>query len=319
MIVKPSKGWSSECVSKVNSVDDLVVAVQKATGRHGGSAVVEPFFDGPEIDVNFVLLDGQVLFCEIADEQPSEADACDATVNDTFSAEGLTLPSALPHGEQELAKSTLHKILVDLGFRTGVFHVEGRMVNSRYEYRKLDAGLTDLVPKPAHRMPKQEPSCRLLEINARPPAYRVTLSTRHTYGVDFFAAHILASIGERERLALAAVPFDFGPAASSRAQNSQCWSRLIYISAPTEGIAKSEAPCEELKKRRPDLAKHVVLSNDYHKKGDKVALFTSGARTCVGHVLVGSGTSRREAIEIGEQIRRDFVFEVEDSARPKDG
>lgn len=318
MIVKPTKGWSSECVSKVNSAADLVVAVQKATDRHGGSAIVEPFFDGPEIDVNFVLVDGEIIFSEVADEQPSDADARNATVDDTFSAEGLTLPSALPAAEQDTARSTLHKILVDAGFRTGVFHVEARMLDSRCEYARLDSGIVDLVSRPAGGMPRREPSCRLIEINARPPAYRVSLSTRHTYGVDLFAAHILASIGDRERFALVTVPFDFGPAVSGRTQSSQCWSRLIYLPAPAEGIVKSEAPCEDLMRRRPDLVKHLVFSNDYCKRGDRVTLFSNGARTCVGHVLVRSGSSRREAIEIGYQLRRQFAFEVEDEARPDD-
>ncbi|KJZ80021.1 hypothetical protein HIM_00735 [Hirsutella minnesotensis 3608] len=311
MIVKPTKGWSSECVSKVRSMEDLVVAVQRATSRHGGSAVVEPFFEGPEIDVNFVLLDGEVLFCEIADEQPSDADAQDATVNDTFSAEGLILPSALPLEEQEIAKKTLHRILVDLGFRTGVFHVEARMVDSQCEYRRLEQGITDLVPKPADQTPKKQATCRLLEINARPPAYRVTLSTRHTYGVDFFAAHILASVGDYERMALVAVPFNFGFGKRvSNRSNFQCWSHLVYLSAPAEGVVESDAPCQEVQTRRPDLARHVVLSNDYYKKGDKVALLANGARTCIGHVLVSSRKGRRDVIRLAEEIRQQLKLKV---------
>lgn len=301
VIFKPTKGWSSECVSKVGSAADLAAAVQKATGRHGGAAVVEPFFAGPEIDVNFVLVDGEVLFSEVADEQPSDADAPGATVDDTFSAEGLILPSALPAEEQKTARATLHRILVDAGFRTGVFHVEARVVDLRCEYGAVGAGLVDLVARPgADGAGAREPSCRLVEINARPPAYRVTLSTRHTYGVDLFAAHMLA-------LAAAA-------AAAGRPASSQCWSRLLYLSAPASGVVRSEAPCEELKRRRPDLARHVVLSADYCTRGARVAMFAHGARSCVGHVLVCSGASRREALEVGEQVRRQLVLEVEDGA-----
>ncbi|KAJ4302432.1 hypothetical protein N0V88_002576 [Collariella sp. IMI 366227] len=141
LIVKPTKGWSSECVSKVTLPSDLPLAVAKATSRHGTAAVIEPFFDGPEIDVNFILLDGEILFCEIADEPPCRADAADASVEDTFSPEALTLPSALPENEQEVARETLREILVErLGVKTGVFHVEARMVKSGCGYEDVGGG-----------------------------------------------------------------------------------------------------------------------------------------------------------------------------------
>ncbi|GAB1315219.1 Carnosine synthase 1 [Madurella fahalii] len=312
MIVKPTKGWSSECVSKVSSGEDLAAAVRKATSRHGSAAVIEPFFEGPEIDVNFVLLDGQILFCEIADEPPCRADSRDATVDDTFSPEALTLPSALPADEQEIARSTLRDILVRLGFRTGIFHVEARMVNSRCEYRDVGDGVIDLVRKET-APPPEKPTCRLLEINARPPGYRVTVPSRHTYGVDFFAVHMLAAVGDADRLRLAARPFDHG--AGERTHGAQYWSRLIYVPAPKEGIVRwtsGLAPCEELKRRRPDLAGSIVLGVDYCRPGEAISLFTDGARTYVAHLLVRSTVSRRDAIEVGNEVLRSFIINVEE-------
>lgn len=319
MIVKPTKGWSSECVSKVSTGEDLAAAVHKATSRHGSAAVIEPFFEGPEIDVNFVLLDGRILFCEIADEPPCRADSRDATVDDTFSPEALTLPSALPAEEQEIARSTLRDILVRLGFRTGVFHVEARMVNSACEYRDLGGGsgggggVIDLVRK--ETAPPEKPACRLLEINARPPGYRVTVPSRHTYGVDFFAAHMLAAVGDADRLRLAARPFDHGHGAGERTHGAQYWSRLVYVPAPKEGLVRwtsGLAPCEELKRRRPDLADRIVLGVDYCRPGEPVSLFTDGARTYVAHLLVRSTVSRRDAIEIGNEVLRSFEIDVEE-------
>jgi len=313
-VVKPTKGWSSECVSKVNNIQDLTIAVTKATGRHGGSAVIEPFFAGPEIDVNFVLLDGEILFCEISDEQPCAADADSATVDDNFSSAALTLPSALPTEEQEAARTTLHDILVNLGFRTGVFHVEARIVHSRYEYRRLGTGVLDLVAKSTAQAPTEEACCRLIEINARPPGYRVTLASKYTYGVDFFAAQILAAVGDDERLRLVAQPFSSrGPPESTG--GSQCWTRLVFIPAPRAGIVKSDQPCEELKRRRPDLARHIVAAVDYYQLGDRVPLFTDGASTFVAHVLVSSRGSRLEAITVSEDVRQGFKMEIEGDDR----
>lgn len=262
MIVKPTKGWSSEGVCKVSKGEDLAVAVEKATARHGSAAVIEPFFEGPEIDVNFVLLDGEILFCEIADEPPCQADASDASVHATFSPEALTLPSALPAHEQETAKTTLRDVLVNLGFRTGVFHVEARMVNSSCEYRDIGDGIIDLLPKAT--LPLGKPACRLVEINARPPGFRVTLPSKQTYGVDYFAAHLLAAVGDGSRLQMIARPFHH--AVPGCPAGSQYWSPLVYLPMPDEGTVhwlEGLSPCELLKRRRPDIAEHIVMAMDY--------------------------------------------------------
>ncbi|KAL2158245.1 hypothetical protein VTH06DRAFT_4565 [Thermothelomyces fergusii] len=330
LIVKPTKGWSSECVSKVSSPADLGPAVAKATARHGSAAVIEPFFDGPEIDVNFVMLDGEVLFWEVADEPPCEADRRDASVRDTFSPEALTMPSALPASEQGIARDTMRDVLVRAGFRTGVFHVEARMVNSSVAYGDAGDGLVDLVPKTTRKDEdergkkrkrgqedgEEKPEkavCKLLEINARPPGYRVSVPSRHTYGVDYFAAHILAAAGDHERLRLAARPFDH--AREDRTPGAQYWSRLVYVPAPKAGVVRWPSrlsPCEELKKRRPDLADSIVVAVDYCVPGDRVDVYTDGARTYVAHLLVCSRTSRREAIRIGEEVLGEFQIGIEE-------
>ncbi|KAL2130458.1 hypothetical protein VTI74DRAFT_6369 [Chaetomium olivicolor] len=311
LIVKPTKGWSSECVSKVTQPEDLPLAVAKATSRHGTAAVIEPFFDGPEIDVNFILLDGEVLFCEIADEPPCRADAEDASVEDTFSPEALTLPSALPADEQEVAKETLREILVErLGVRTGVFHVEARVIHSGWEYKHVGGGVVDLVKK--ETMTGEKAECKLVEINARPPGYRVSVPSRHTYGVDYFAAHMLAAVGDYGRLKMVARGFEHE--AAGRTKGAQYWSRLVYVPAPKEGVVRwpgGVTPCEELKRRRPDLAEKIVLGVDYCVPGERVGLFTDGARTYVAHLLVCSRVSRRDAIEVGEEVLRAFRIEVD--------
>ena len=321
VIVKPTKGWSSECVSKVSDPADLTLAVQKATARHGSAAVIEPFFDGPEIDANFVLLDGQVLFFEIADEPPCQADARGASVHDTFSPEALTLPSALPAGEQEVVRETLRGVLVKAGFRTGVFHVEARVVGSRLEYRRDgEAGVVDLVRREAGTvLPEEKAACKLIEINARPPGYRVSVPSRHTYGVDFFAAHMLAAVGDADRLRMAARPFDH--AVEGRTRGAQYWSRLVYIPAPKDGVVRWSSglsPCEELKRRRPDLREKIVVAVDYCVPGERVGMYTDGARTYVAHFLVCSRVSRREAIEIGDEVLEAFQIEVDDGVSGED-
>ncbi|KAH7633978.1 hypothetical protein B0T09DRAFT_101397 [Sordaria sp. MPI-SDFR-AT-0083] len=314
MIVKPTKGWSSECVSKVANINDLAIAVQKATARHSSAAVIEPFYDGPEIDVNFVLLDGEILFFEIADEPPCEADASNATVHDTFSPVALTMPSALPADEQEIVKKTLHHILLNMGFHTGIYHLEARVINSKYAYRYIAPGVLDLVPRHPRELLPGRPECKLIEINARPPGYRVSVPSRHTYGVDYFAIRMLAALGDKGRLRAMSVPFSHH--GDSRTFGAQYWSRLVYIPVPKDGVLMWRegrvSPSEDLKLRRPDLAKHIVLAVDYFADGDKVSTFTDGARTYLGHILVKSTFSRKMAIELGNEVLMAYEVDIDD-------
>jgi biotin carboxylase len=90
MVVKPCIGWNSDRVSKVFNNVDLAVAVRKAAERHSNSpkrrteVVIEPYIDGPEVDANFVLLDGEILFFEVCDDFPCKGDAEDAGLEDNF-------------------------------------------------------------------------------------------------------------------------------------------------------------------------------------------------------------------------------------------
>jgi hypothetical protein len=76
IIVKPCTGWNSDCVVKVQTRDELYAAVFRASGRHASSpncntrVVIGLYIDEPEIDANFVVLDGEGLFCDISDDFP---------------------------------------------------------------------------------------------------------------------------------------------------------------------------------------------------------------------------------------------------------
>ncbi|RDA95808.1 hypothetical protein CP533_5219 [Ophiocordyceps camponoti-saundersi (nom. inval.)] len=450
LIVKPTKGWASQCVSKVTTLKDLPLAVHKAVGRHGSPAVIEPFFKGPEIDVNLVLLDGEVLFSEVTDEPPCEAEAQGASINATFTSETMTIPSALPLEEVELAKNTMRNLLLKIGCHTGVFHAEARIVNSTveygrvYSYRDLDNGidsyssdddasgesivpddfdrdyqspnrpdngvvqpsvkepeifdssdsdfvhvpdlvvpdlvhehnvvvhspvlkpdavvhdsvhkpdviandiidehnnavqkpvnkpevvhdpvniadsltvckrvglkLVDVIPKPSYRMPQARAECRMLEINARPPGFSVSVPIRFVHGIDYFAIHMLASLGEHDRLRRAATPFDFSRSLPVYdAPTAQCWSQLVCISAPAAGIVHSDSPCEDLKRLQPDLAGHITFVNEYFRKGDRIELYKDGVRVRVADIVVIHPRSRREVVELGERVRQGYRMDI---------
>lgn len=63
IIVKPSRGWASELVFKVNNAEELeATAPRMNDARHGSEFVMEHYCDGPEVDINIVLYDGKVVF-----------------------------------------------------------------------------------------------------------------------------------------------------------------------------------------------------------------------------------------------------------------
>ena len=122
---------------------------------------------------------------------------------------------------------------------------------------------------------------------------------------------MLSAIDEPSRLRLIAHPFD-----CPTPDGTQYYSRLVYIPAPAAGTVKwassSLPPCEDLKRRYPDLAKHISLGTDYNMPGDKIELYTDGARTYVAHLLVYSRVSREEAIAIGNEVQRCYEIGIEE-------
>lgn len=63
IIIKPCRGWASELVFKADNVQQLEEAAPRMrSDRHGTEFVMEHYCDGPEVDINLVMYDGEVLF-----------------------------------------------------------------------------------------------------------------------------------------------------------------------------------------------------------------------------------------------------------------
>ncbi|XP_014550157.1 hypothetical protein COCVIDRAFT_116300 [Bipolaris victoriae FI3] len=63
LIIKPCRGWASELVFKVDDIQQLEqFAPRMRSDSHGAQFVMEHYCSGPEVDINFVLYDGQVCF-----------------------------------------------------------------------------------------------------------------------------------------------------------------------------------------------------------------------------------------------------------------
>lgn len=313
MIVKPCAGWNSDCVQKVKDVAELRAAVQRASERHAASplgskrVVVEPYIDGPEVDADFVILDGEVLFCYITDDFPCSGDLEQEGSGRNFMETVMDVPSALPGDEQAILRESLSRTIKQCGFKSGIFHCEARVRGSSVRYRpREDNGILDLHPIDA-ALREHQPSCYLHEINARPPGYANTVSALLAHGVDYYAIRLLLALGcegeeEKQRIRALAQPF--------RGAEPQYTPGIAVLPPTREGVMGSENCVVEFLEANPDLKEHVVWTETVKWKGDTVQGPGSSELWTVGHVIVGSRKGRKECVEIAHRVRERFDYKL---------
>lgn len=309
MVVKPVVGWCSDCVSKVRSLSELEMAVQKASDRHAQSAspstvvVVEPYVDGPEVDANFALLDGEIVFCDINDDFPSPADVPGAGYKANFQETQNVMPSALPAAEQAAIKEQLLQSMLRQGFRSGLFHCEARVRNSAVRYRERQ-GIVDLAPK--EDVPQQAPEIYLHEVNARPAGYLESVAVLLAYGVDYYALRMLLALGpsEHARFRALALPFRGGP---------QFHLSVMIIQQTRAGIMKSEDAAKEFLDRHPDVRRNVVDYYSRKKAGDVLEGPDASALWWVAFLSVISRTSREDLLKRVAFVQENFDYEMEEA------
>lgn len=294
VVVKPCRGGGSRGVKRVNDLMSMRQAVQQLqeAGFAKQGILVETYADGPEVDVNFVLWDGEVLFCEISDQFPCQADATDATISDNFAETVMVLPSCLDPDELKLIESSLHQGLLQLGFRSGCFHLEARVQNSSMRYRETD-GFLDLVDDDSNSgiAESRLPNVFLIEVNARPPGLQSVFATTYTYGVDYCGLQYLLAVGDRERFAALAKPFSC---------HYQYWCEIVFVPTHRENITVPDDFCEQVLRRLPDIAPHVsrAETTTWFKVVSPV-----GGTGFIGYFLLYSRIGRRHVLEMGDRIK----------------
>ncbi|KAJ7482016.1 ATP-grasp domain-containing protein, partial [Mycena latifolia] len=304
-IVKPTGGYLSEGVARVANDAELLASVGRIdTSRHGQEVIVETYIDGPEFDANMIMCNGEILFCELVDDFPSAGDLPGAGAEGTFFETSEFTPSALPAAEREIVQKSLHKTLLALGFTWGLFHIEGRVKDSSMEFRADESGIVDLRPRLTPRT--NPPSCFLVEINARIPGLGCAMSTLHSYGVDFYATHLLSSLRDAERMRLVATPFAF----PTRPDGSQYWCEVVFIQPDRGGVFNSDDPCAELIQRHPELAANVCRQLCCYTKGESIPDPATGVCLLLAYFLAYSRETRQHAREVSEKIRAEFRYEI---------
>ncbi|PYH94184.1 hypothetical protein BO71DRAFT_353772 [Aspergillus ellipticus CBS 707.79] len=300
LIMKPCTGYLSEGVFRVENLSQLEADAQSLNvERHGADFAIERYCDGPEVDANFVLCDGELLFFEASDEFPKGADVNGYGSVKSFVELGNILPSNLPGDELALLRDSLHQSLLRVGFQDGIYHLEARVANSRTEYAIKD----DVLDITERSVPaKAAPSAWLIEINPRPPGIQASDATKHTYGVDYWGLGLLFALEDRDRVKQLSHPFAQGP---------QYWCEMVFIPVEKGGVFDSEDVCAELFSRRPDLADCVSWCHCFSTKGDQVLDPSStGVNSWVAHFNVFSRSSRAHVLEIAECVRQEVRFSV---------
>ncbi|KAF2722907.1 glutathione synthetase ATP-binding domain-like protein [Polychaeton citri CBS 116435] len=258
LIVKPYAGYALEGVRKVYNREEFLDAAAKANLTDyglGDLIAIESYIDGPEVDANFVMWEGEPISLEISDQFPAEADLDTQTSKSNFLETELFLPSALPSDEQATIKASMLLVLSKLGVRSGVFHMEARLRNSSMEYR-ITNGTQDL-----YRTEGKFPSgtqCILIENNCRPAGTNSNTGVLHTYGIEFHAIHMLIALGDSPRIQALSTPYLAGP---------QYHLDLISIPVSKGGIMGSRDATGDLFERFPDLKRTVVKCGTYFQHG----------------------------------------------------
>ncbi|GIZ36587.1 hypothetical protein CKM354_000005700 [Cercospora kikuchii] len=304
LITKPTNGFLSEGVSRVENIDELRVAAESVdvAERHGTEFVIEPYCDGPELDINMVLCDGVVCLFEVSDDFPKGGDSNGQAKVKSFIELANLLPSALPQSEQAIVQESLRKNLVDIGFSSGFFHVEARVENSSMEYTRGQDQILDLRARSPPLQPSSTPSCWLIEVNPRPPGIQASEAVRYTYGIDYFGLALLFALEDKQRAVQLSQAFADGP---------QYWCEMVFIPVEQGGTFDSGDVCEELFGRRPDLARQICGSFCFLKQGSKVAdPAATGVNSWVAYFNVFSRHSRLDVLKIADEVRREVRFTI---------
>ncbi|KAH9999762.1 glutathione synthetase ATP-binding domain-like protein [Xylariaceae sp. FL0662B] len=304
VILKPCLGFNSEGVMRVNDATGIQSAIEIIQKTFFKSFTMEKYCDGPEVDVNIVLLDKEVLFCEICDDYPKLGDLDNTSTlvtQNTFLETSLVCPSALPPSELKLLRESIRDTIVRLGFTSGMWHVEARVDKSSVEYRSID-GIMDL--RPVDGAVARAPVPWIIEINPRPPGLTASRIVESVYGIDYSGVALLLAINDDARVKALSRPFLNG---------AQYTGVMVLIGADfdehtCEGIFDSDDICEELLNRRPDLARNINRYGCLAKKGQRVPHSSSGTNTFIAYFNVFSTKSRQDALEIATEVRGEVRY-----------
>lgn len=300
VIVKPSEGSGSFGIflAKNNAERKAAEGTLRVLGK---KPVTEAYLAGPEVDVNVVLHDGKVLFVKISDNLPTTAEGFPSQFDQRSWVEtGSVFPSGLQGGELALLREISASHLLQLGFQTGVFHCEVRVIRSGSMYSIAEFGFPKLIN--ANKTSQLgAPEVAIIELNARAPGAMASKESSYSNGIDYYALQLLAARRDDLRFGALAEPFE----------RQLGWWGSVYVPAEKGGRFTSQAIFEELAATSPNLMNHVVQWTVFFNEGDSIRdLRMTGRVQWVAWFLAHSRESRRHLEDLLEQVYRALRFSI---------
>jgi biotin carboxylase len=324
VVCKPSFGRGSEGVFKADTPAELRQVVAKsleACRQHPNGVLVEPYVNGPEVDANLVLRDGQLLYAEVVDDFPSPAELNTQSVNGALFIETQAVaPSKLPHDEQSAVIAEMMEVIRLQGFRTGIFHCEARVRNSRMAYvLPAGTGIPDLQLCRNHgaESDTERPAVFLHEVNARVPGTMSSAASLVARGIDFWMLQLLCAVGDWERYEALAKPFLFADRCMNHVvlTNAVLHVGLPLVQHTFPGLSRDQLnrrfvegdrdPIHELALRHPDIMQYVVRHNTIvksrHAYGGEKDEWLWGA-----FVVLCSSKSRKHVLDVADRFTKAY-------------
>ncbi|KAK3671389.1 hypothetical protein LTR78_008667 [Recurvomyces mirabilis] len=302
LIVKPTRSHAARGVERVNKEEDLREALRNSFAcqsqehdRVGvsfdtSSVIVETYCDGPEVDVNMMLWNGEVLHAEVVDNFQKHGEA----VTQSFGSFGSSSPSALPEDEVEMLKRDMADIVRRLGLHSGVIHAEARVHNSAYKISEDKIGVRP------RKEPKVGPSGTfLLEVNPRFAGWFEAVLSSYVFGIDYFAGYLMQCIGDEARFR--ALAHGFGNAPTYH----YTWLPQ-KIETDGSGIMPNELGLEAL-----GIADTYATHRYFWKPGDVVPPRNKRPAPGAGFMMLRSDVSAQDAWRTWAKARQGLEIHLE--------
>lgn len=166
-IVKPTDSAGSKGVSRVDSPEELVTALDDAFSHSiSGKVIVEEFIEklGCSSDSDCFSVDGHLRFVSFS------AQRFDDNAANPYTPSAYSWPSDLAAGHERILESEIQRLLSLLGMKTTVYNIETRVGTDNKPY--------------------------IMEVSPRGGGNRLSEMLRYATGVDLIANAVRASVGD---------------------------------------------------------------------------------------------------------------------------
>lgn len=191
--------YQQEGVYRVDSHGALLDAANAIlASRHGPEFVIERYCDRP-MSMSILLFWMESYCFEVCDYLPKSADVNGPTVVALNNLHELCsiYPCNLPAAEIELLRKSFLSMVLLLGLRSGVMHLEGRVENSTVQYMTRN-GVSVLSQRAKDG--DYPPKAWLIEINPHPLGMTGSQVVESTYGIDYWSLALLLAVDDETRM-----------------------------------------------------------------------------------------------------------------------